>query len=210
MNIRDTQSSINKKRIIDAAIIEFGENGYANASTNRICSAAKVSKGLLFHYFGTKDQLFAEVFCRCMEDIKKVTTAESNSVVFHKLNYIDFFYRQRLLFFSQNPYHYNILTGLFPGHLEQLQKICKKKHAEILADKEKILRLFLDDYRLKEEIDPDCAMELIASVSDHIQSKYIERIIHSKVSESQIEEFAENFQKEHHEMLMMIFKGIVR
>ena len=34
---------------------EFAEKGYDNASTNSIVDAVGTSKGLLFHYFGSKD-----------------------------------------------------------------------------------------------------------------------------------------------------------
>ncbi|MDO5726277.1 MAG: TetR/AcrR family transcriptional regulator [Tissierellia bacterium] len=45
-------------RIINSAMKEFGENGFEKASTNKIVKDANVSKGLLFHYFGTKENLY--------------------------------------------------------------------------------------------------------------------------------------------------------
>jgi TetR/AcrR family transcriptional regulator len=45
-------------RIINAAIKEFAQNGYDKASTNAIVKEAGISKGLLFHYFQNKKQLY--------------------------------------------------------------------------------------------------------------------------------------------------------
>jgi TetR/AcrR family transcriptional regulator len=45
-------------RIINAAIREFAQKGYENASTNEIVKEAGISKGLLFHYFKNKKQLY--------------------------------------------------------------------------------------------------------------------------------------------------------
>ncbi|MGG0284396.1 TetR/AcrR family transcriptional regulator [Peribacillus butanolivorans] len=45
-------------RIINAAIKEFAQKGYDNASTNEIVKEAGISKGLLFHYFQNKKQLY--------------------------------------------------------------------------------------------------------------------------------------------------------
>jgi AcrR family transcriptional regulator len=45
-------------RIINAAIKEFAQKGYDNASTNEIVKEAGISKGLLFHYFKNKKQLY--------------------------------------------------------------------------------------------------------------------------------------------------------
>lgn len=44
-------------RILNAAMAEF-INGYEKASTDAIVKSAGVSKGLLFHYFGSKKELF--------------------------------------------------------------------------------------------------------------------------------------------------------
>ena len=43
-----------QERIIDAALKEFAEYGYENASTNRIVKTCGVSKGSLFKYFENK------------------------------------------------------------------------------------------------------------------------------------------------------------
>lgn len=46
-----------KENILNAALVEFS-HGYEKASTDAIVKSAGVSKGLLFHYFGTKKDLF--------------------------------------------------------------------------------------------------------------------------------------------------------
>ena len=44
--------------IINAAIDEFARCGYTNASTNRIVAACGISKGSLFKYFDSKEELY--------------------------------------------------------------------------------------------------------------------------------------------------------
>jgi len=44
-----------------AAVEEFAERGYEMASTNAITARAGISKGLLFHYFGSKKNLYVHV-----------------------------------------------------------------------------------------------------------------------------------------------------
>ncbi len=53
-------------RIISAAVKEFALYGYENASTNRIVAEAGISKGILFHYFGNKQNLFEFIAEYCM------------------------------------------------------------------------------------------------------------------------------------------------
>lgn len=45
-------------RIINAAMKEFAQKGYDKASTNEMVKEAGISKGLLFHYFQNKKQLY--------------------------------------------------------------------------------------------------------------------------------------------------------
>jgi AcrR family transcriptional regulator len=47
-----------RKKILKEALIEFSNKGYANASTNQIVKRAGVSKGLLFNYFCSKEELY--------------------------------------------------------------------------------------------------------------------------------------------------------
>jgi TetR/AcrR family transcriptional regulator len=51
-----------REKIINAAMAEFALRGYEKASTNEIVKKAGISKGLLFHYFRNKKQLFLFLF----------------------------------------------------------------------------------------------------------------------------------------------------
>lgn len=57
-----------RERIINAALEEFAQKGYKNASTNEIVKKADISKGLLFHYFSNKKSLFL-FLCGYSKDI---------------------------------------------------------------------------------------------------------------------------------------------
>lgn len=47
-----------KRKIINSAMKEFSKNSFQKASTNVIVEEAGISKGLLYHYFGTKKKLY--------------------------------------------------------------------------------------------------------------------------------------------------------
>lgn len=50
-----------RSRILEAALKEFAGKGYKKASTNTIVREANVSKGLLFHYFISKKDLYVYI-----------------------------------------------------------------------------------------------------------------------------------------------------
>lgn len=56
-----------QERILDAAIKEFARKGYDKASTNEIVKEADISKGLLFHYFQNKKNLFLFLYQYCID-----------------------------------------------------------------------------------------------------------------------------------------------
>ncbi len=65
MMIEREVSSQNK--IIEAAIKVFAQYGYDKASTTLIAKAAGLSKGLIFHYFGNKSDLYAATYQSAVE-----------------------------------------------------------------------------------------------------------------------------------------------
>lgn len=52
------------QRIFEAAMAEFSADEYETVSMGRICSRHRISKGLMYHYFKSKDELFL----LCVED----------------------------------------------------------------------------------------------------------------------------------------------
>lgn len=54
-----------QKKIIDAALTVFGKYSYKKASANDIAVAAEISKGMVFHYFGCKKDLYLYLVKMC-------------------------------------------------------------------------------------------------------------------------------------------------
>jgi AcrR family transcriptional regulator len=73
-----------RARLIDAAIAEFAERGYAATSIKQICRRADVSVGSFYHQFDDKTVLVATVLGRAREqfadDLAAVDVARPQSV----------------------------------------------------------------------------------------------------------------------------------
>ncbi|MYT72885.1 MULTISPECIES: TetR/AcrR family transcriptional regulator [unclassified Streptomyces] len=54
------------QRLLAAATRLFAEQGYDRTSVQEIVEAAGVTKGALYHYFGSKDDLLHEVYARLL------------------------------------------------------------------------------------------------------------------------------------------------
>lgn len=55
--------------LLGAARRQFGEHGYAATLTEDVVAAAGVTKGALYHHFGGKTELFAEVYEQVKREI---------------------------------------------------------------------------------------------------------------------------------------------
>jgi AcrR family transcriptional regulator len=54
------------RRLMAAATRLFADNGYDRTSVQEIVEAAGVTKGALYHYFGSKDDLLHEIYARLL------------------------------------------------------------------------------------------------------------------------------------------------
>ena len=59
-----------RQEIYRAALEEFGTNGYDQVNMERICANHGISKGMMYHYYSSKDQLFLLCVERTFSDLK--------------------------------------------------------------------------------------------------------------------------------------------
>jgi AcrR family transcriptional regulator len=62
-----------KTKILVAALELFAIDGYHNTSISKIAKHAGISKGLMYNYFVSKEQLLKEVVILSLEDAKKMS-----------------------------------------------------------------------------------------------------------------------------------------
>jgi AcrR family transcriptional regulator len=146
--------------ILNAAMAEFC-NGYEKASTDAIVKSAGVSKGLLFHYFGSKKELFLHAYDYAI----KTVMAEFYDLI--NLNERDVLERWRQIallkmdIMHKYPMIFNFIAhASFPdnedvksGILEQRSKLTNDVYPKIFYD--------IDRTLFREGIDVDAAIRVI-------------------------------------------------
>jgi AcrR family transcriptional regulator len=68
--VRTRDPEATRKRILKAAKEEFAKRGLAGARVDTIATRAKANKGMIYHYFGSKDGLFQAVLEEAYADIR--------------------------------------------------------------------------------------------------------------------------------------------
>ncbi|MCU0574172.1 MAG: TetR/AcrR family transcriptional regulator [Syntrophobacteraceae bacterium] len=118
-----------QQRIFDAAIEEFADQGYKQASVNRMVQKIGIAKGSIFQYFGTKEGLFGFIFDQAVELVRR-----SLRQVKRETAEADFFERirrsliQGIRFIDEHPRVYQVYLKMifqedFPLRAQFLQKV---------------------------------------------------------------------------------------
>lgn len=99
---QEEKSALSRQRILDAAMAEFARGGYDAASMNALCAENGISKGILYHYFRDKDELYLLCVQTCFnavtESLKKTAGALTGPAERRMRDYFD----ARLRFFAEN------------------------------------------------------------------------------------------------------------
>lgn len=68
-----------KEAILFAGIEEFSQKSYRDASTDAITAKSGISKGLLFHYFGSKKEFYFYCLAKALERLTQKTENTANA-----------------------------------------------------------------------------------------------------------------------------------
>lgn len=148
------------ERIMTAAMEEFGTKSYDAASLTTLCSENQISKGLIYHNFKNKDELYLKCVEECFE---KMTLCFKNSDCQGKSvqERIHDLLSARQYFFEENPYYANLFFQTVlqpPRHLEEEIRTLRREYDEFY---EECFRSLLQQMELRDGINTDTAVEYI-------------------------------------------------
>lgn len=141
MRTMDTEK---REALFDAAMKEFSK-GYAAANTDDIVAAAGISKGLLFHYFGSKKGLYQFLLHYALDTIN----AEYDNVILESNDFLenicrvsklaaDLIFRYPVIYgFLTRSYFSSEEVGVIPNHSPSeklIQKIFKQSDKLLFRD----------------------------------------------------------------------------
>ena len=148
-------------RILNAALKEFAQKGYQNASTNEIVKEAEISKGLLFHYFKNKKTLYLFLYKHFME----IFIEEIQSKVDRNENDIFDRYRQvgmlKFELFHKYPEMFNFNRRVYAEDAPEVKIEIEKLNKEFLNTGYHDLFGDIDYSKFKEGLDVEKAVNII-------------------------------------------------
>ena len=195
-----------KKRILDAAIEEFAINGYDKASTNSIVKKADISKGILFHYFGSKKNLFLYIFDYCMNNLidKYYSVKEIQPKdIFERIMWNSI---RKIKINQEEPLMNRLVFSAISNMPESLKQELTERYNTYYA--KEMPRFFedIDTSKFRKDIDKQKAIELIMMCMDGISNKYLQK--YKKVSVDEVFNDVEKIMDECNEYMEVLKFGI--
>lgn len=123
-----------QKRIIHTGIKAFSAKAYQDVSTDSITRACGISKGLLFHYFGSKK----EFYLYCLD--KSLRTLLEHQSISYKGNFYDALFgllEQRILLYKAHPLEVGFINMVSRENANEVAEEIK----QALGDYKKIVRV---------------------------------------------------------------------
>lgn len=172
-----------RNRVINASMSEFSK-GFKPASTDLISQKAGISKGLLFHYFGTKKNLYLFMLDYAMEAV----ISEYKSILNSKeKDLLEIVWQMALLkreLCSQYPDIFEFLTTFYYEISEEPKSDFALKYIKLKKEIYKLLYDKIDETLLKENIDKVMASNIIRWTLEGLS----EKITHEKKPFKQMHE----------------------
>lgn len=160
-----------KERILQAARREFAARGFELASTNTIAQEAKVAKGLLFHYFGSKDDLYLTLMKQAMEDSLKEfweRIKDSPTDLFERISYWS---KVRLELIRNDPETYQLISNVITTTPPALRQKLMIATAPLQKLGWEVLMKDIDLSKLRPGVTPQQAIELLMLFSEGFERR---------------------------------------
>lgn len=169
---RDEKNLQTRRKIIDSALSVFGEKGYSEASMNTICAEGGLSKGIIYHYFKDKDQLY--LFC-VKECIDALTAYIGGRVTVDNLSIeqgLNEYFDARITFFSENPLYLGVFCSAVMNPPAHLSAAIDDITAALDAQDISILTALLKTVKLRADVTAEEVIEVFCDYQELVNTRF--------------------------------------
>lgn len=167
---------------MNAALEEFAEQGYEKTSTNKIVKKAGIGKGMLFHYFNSKKELYYYLINYAIDYLNNeyfIHINESETDFIERYKQIA---QVKMKAYAENPHVFNFFASLYINEAGNLSKEIKNKIMEIRELGYSILFNNIDTSLFREDIAPDMVIKLIHWTLEGYENEIINRLKGKKLA----------------------------
>ena len=168
---RAEKNAETKHRIIESALKEFSEKSYREASLNTICIEGEVSKGIIYHYYQDKEELYLACVKECFNSLKEYLDQKVKITDDSLERNLNNYFKVRLHFFNENPIYFGIYCSAVLNPPDELEKKLNKAMKEFHEQTIKILSALLKKTKLRKGITNDEVIETFSEYQDWVNTR---------------------------------------
>ncbi len=150
---QEEKTSRTRERILTAAIEEFGTKGYTAATVGEICGEHNITKGLLYHNFASKEELYLACVSRCFEQVTNYLQGQESGAELQR------YMERRFQFFSAYPLYARIFFEAVLQPPEKLKTAIQERKKEFDAFNRTVYRNALENLTLREGVTEQDALD---------------------------------------------------
>ncbi|MFD1415007.1 TetR/AcrR family transcriptional regulator [Oceanobacillus jeddahense] len=188
--------------IIDGALKTFGTNGYKKTSMSDIANATGISKAMVFHYFGTKKELYVYLVDLCINSIMTEVIEKFDDSITDLFDRVLYSTRLKISLMQKHPHVPSFTQSLYFENdeevKEEIKTILDNDEGKII--RQKITYKGVDFSKFKDDVDPNLVLNMIYWLAEGYMSeisdeKEIDLDELYKVFEDCLQLFKKNFYK---------------
>jgi AcrR family transcriptional regulator len=196
-----------EKAILTAAIHEFAIRGFDQASTNQIAKASGVSKGLIFHYYDSKEKLFEASVNEALDFSMKEFNIDKWDLTGDLIKKLRDLCEQELLFCRKYPDIYRLMITAFTRPPKPLTDKMSKLFGELSSMAPQFFSQVIDNLNLKADVDTDVLQAVFQSHYNYYSSQAMGYLTeHPEATIDDVKPIIDQFL----EMLAMSLRGLVK
>lgn len=195
---KEEKTRLRREKIIAAALSEFSKKGYEGFVINELCKQDGISKGVLYHNFSGK----ADLYLACAEEsFQKAMMAFVGRE--EEIPSLQVYMERRHRFYQDYPLHSHIFYEAMiatPTELEDVIAPQKQKFNEL---NEQVCLKLLSEATLKPGLDEKQALAYLNLIQDMFRSYYL-----SMSSDYSLAKLAHQYQDQLVKVLELMIYGI--
>ncbi len=200
---REEKNALSRQRILNAALREFSKKGYDAASLNTMCAEDYISKGIIYHYFKDKDELYLLCASMCYEAL--TTYLEQHGGGDTRESRLQSYFDARLQFFAENPVYLGIFLNATLNPPAQLVALLAKVKEPFDILNIKTLTALLEGAPLRPGISISAVTEDFRLYMDYFNARFREVLNEAKTPEQALCEHEERC----HRQLDILLHGVL-
>lgn len=169
---REEKNLQSRQKIIESALKEFSSQGYGLSSINTICNEGNISKGVLYHYFSDKDEVYLTCVKECFDELVDYLRSHGIPDDAGLETQLEAYFDARLAFFQDCPQYQSLFSEALMSPPKQLAEAIYEIRADFDALNIDILNSILEQVELRPGMTKTAVIDLFRQYQEFINMKY--------------------------------------